>query len=85
MDKTFQQLKTQVIDLYYGPSTSNCENVFIEFEVKYTTLKRVFLASREKLLRDNKKGIKSDILSCERSLKKEMNFMLILCQLTSYA
>ena len=85
MDKTFQLLKTQVIDLHYGLSTSNCENIFIEFEVKYTTLKRLFLASREKLLRDNKKGIKRDILSCERSLKKEMNFMLILCQLTSYA
>ena len=55
MDKAFQQLKTQVIDLCHGASSSSCENVFIEFEVKYRTLKGLFLASREKPLRDNEK------------------------------
>ena len=63
MDKTFQQLKTQVIDLCHVASSSSCEKVFTEFEEKYRTLKVLFLASREKPLRKNKKGMVSDILS----------------------
>ena len=62
MDKTFQQLKTQVIYLCHVASSS-CEKVFTEFEEKYRTLKVLFLASREKPLRKNKKGMVSDILS----------------------
>ena len=63
MDKTFQQLKTQVIGLCHVASSSSCEKVFTEFEEKYRTLKVLFLASREKPLRKNKKGMESDILS----------------------
>ena len=73
MDKAFQQLKTQVIDMCHGASSSSCENVFIEFEVKYGTLKGLFLAWREKPLRDNEKRAKSDILSCKISLEEKEN------------
>ena len=41
MDKTFQQLKTQVIGLCHVASSISCEKVFIEFED--TTLKGLFL------------------------------------------
>ena len=47
MDKTFEQLKTQVIDLCDVANNSSCQNVFNEFKVKYRTLKGLFLASRE--------------------------------------
>ena len=47
MDKTFEQLKTQVIDLCDVANNSSCQNVFNEFEAKYRTLKGFFLASRE--------------------------------------
>ena len=73
MDKTFQQLMTHVIDLCHVASNSSCEKVFTEFEKKYTTLKGLFFGSREKPLREHEKGMKSDILSCERSLKKKNN------------
>ena len=71
-------------------SSSSCEKVFTKFEEKYTTLKELFLGSREKPLREHEEGTKSDILSCEKSLekkdnKKKMNIMLTLCQSTSYA
>ena len=62
INKAFQQLKIQIIDLCDGASSSSYENVFIEFEAKYITLKGHFFASREKPLRDNKNGMKSDIL-----------------------
>ena len=39
MDKTFQQLKTHVIDLCHVASSGSCEKVFTEFDEKYTTLK----------------------------------------------
>ena len=90
MDKTFQQLKTRLIDLCHGASSSSCEIFFTEFEEKYTTLKGFFLGSSGKPLRMHEEGTKNDILSCERSLEdkdnnKEMNIMFTLCQLTSYA
>ena len=46
---------------------------FIEFEEKYTTLKRLFLRLKEKPLREHKEGMKSDILLCERSLEENDN------------
>ena len=73
MDKTFQQLKTHVIDLCHVASSSSCEKVFTKFEEKYTTLKELFLGSREKPLREHEEGTKSDILSCERSLEEKDN------------
>ena len=73
MDKTFQQLKTHVIDLCHVASSSSCEKVFTKFEEKYTTLKGLFLGSREKPLRELEERTKSDILSCERSLEEKDN------------
>ena len=73
MDKTFQQLKTQVIGLCHVASSISCEKVFSEFEEKYTTLKGLFLRSREKPLREHEKEMESDILSCERSLEEKDN------------
>ena len=73
MDKTFQQLKTHLIDLCHGASSSSCEKVLTEFEEKYTTLKRLFLRLKEKPLREHKEGMKSDILLCERSLEENDN------------
>ena len=73
IDKTFQQLKTHLIDLSHGASSSCCEKVFIEFEEKYTTLKGLFLGSSEKPLRMHEEGTKNDILSCERSLEDKDN------------
>ena len=49
------------------------KNVFTEFEEKYTTLKGLFLGSREKPQRKHEEGTKSDILSCERSLDQKNN------------
>ena len=73
MDKTFQQLKTQVIDLCHVASCSSREKVFTEFEEKYRTLKGLFLGSREKPLREHENETESDILSCERSLEENDN------------
>ncbi|XP_034688178.1 uncharacterized protein LOC117916331 [Vitis riparia] len=73
INKTFQQLKTHLIDLSHGASSSSCEKVFTEFEEKYTTLKDLFLGSSEKSLRMHEEGMKNHILSCERSLKDEDN------------
>ena len=73
MDKTFQQLKTYLIDLSHGASSSSCEKVFIEFEEKYTTFKGLFLGSSEKPLREHEEGTKNDILSYERSLEDKDN------------
>ena len=71
MDKTFQQLKTHVIDQCHVTSSSSCEFFFIEFEEKYTTLKGLFLGSREKPLRELEERTKSDIRSSERSLEEK--------------
>ena len=71
MDKIFQQLKTHVIDLCHVASSSSCEILFTEFEEKYTTLKGLFLGSREKPLRELEERTKSDILSSERSLEEK--------------
>ncbi|KAL6322350.1 hypothetical protein AAG906_007903 [Vitis piasezkii] len=73
MDKTFQQLKTHLIDLCDGASSSSCEIFLTKFEEKYTTLKGLFLGSSEKPLRMHEKGTKNDILSCERSLEDKDN------------
>ena len=72
MDKTFEQLKTHLIDLCHGAS-SRCEKVLTEFEEKYTTLKGLFVGSSGKPLRMHDKGTKNDILSCERSLEDKDN------------
>ena len=72
MDKTFQQLKTHIIDLCHGAS-SRYDKVLTEFEEKYTTLKGLFLRSSEKPLRMHEEGTKNHILSCERSLEDEDN------------
>ena len=58
MDKTFEQLKTQVIDLCDVANNSSCQNVFNEFEAKYKTLKGLFLASREKFWERTTREIK---------------------------
>ena len=73
MDKTFQQLKTHLIDLCHDASSSSCEKVLIEFEEKYTTLKGLFIGSSEKSLRMHKEETKNDILSWERSLEDKNN------------
>ena len=73
MDKTFQQLKTHLIDFSHGASSSSCEKVFTEFEEKYITLKGLFLRSSEKPLRMHEEGTKNNILSCEKSLEDEDN------------
>ena len=73
MDKTFQQLKTRLIDLCHGASSSSCEKVLTEFEEKYTTLKGLFIGSSGKPLRMHEKGTKNDIFSCERSLEDKDN------------
>ena len=72
MDKTFEQLKTHLIDLCHGAS-SRCEKVLTEFEEKYTTLKGLFVGSSGKPLRIHEEGTKNDILSCERSLEGNDN------------
>ena len=54
-------------------SSSTCEKVFTKFKEKYTTLKGLFLGSREKPLREHEEGMKSDILSYKRSLKEKDN------------
>eukprot|EP00261_Vitis_vinifera_P038366 XP_019079609.1 PREDICTED: uncharacterized protein LOC109123665 [Vitis vinifera] len=72
MDKTFEQLKTHLIDLCHGAS-SRCEKVLTEFEEKYTTLKGLFVGSSGKPLRMHEEGTKNDILSCERSLEDKDN------------
>ena len=72
MDKTFEQLKTHLIDLCHGAS-SRCENFLTEFEEKYTTLKGLFVGSSGKPLRMHDEGTKNDILSCERSLEDKDN------------
>ena len=73
MDKTFQQLKTHVIDQCHVASSSSCEFFFTEFEEKYTTLKGLFLKLREKPLREHDEGTKSEILSCEKSVEEKDN------------
>ena len=70
MDKAFEQLRIQVFDFCHGWGSTSCESGFTEFEAKYTTFKELFLASREKPLRDNEKGNESNILSCERCLEE---------------
>ncbi|RVW90231.1 hypothetical protein CK203_036780 [Vitis vinifera] len=55
MDKTFEQLKTHLIDLCHGAS-SRCEKVLTEFEDKYTTLKGLFVGSSGKPLRMHEEG-----------------------------
>ena len=73
MDKTFQQLKTHLIDLCHGASSGSYEKVLTEFEEKYTTLKGLFLRLSEKPLRMHEEGTENDILSCERSLEDKDN------------
>ena len=70
MDKTFEQLKTQVFDLCSGGSSNNCQIAFCEFRLKYTIFKQPFFASREQCLRDKGKEKTSNITSCERSLEE---------------
>ena len=89
MDKTFQQLKTHLIDLSHGPS-SRCEKVLTEFEEKYTTLKGLFLGSSEKPLRMHEEEQRMIFFHARevwkiRTIRKEMNIMFTLCQLRSYA
>ena len=65
MDKTFQQLKTQVIGLCHVASSISCEKVFIEFED--TTLKGLFLGSRAW------EGNGEWHFSCKRSFEEKDN------------
>ncbi|KAL6339298.1 hypothetical protein AAG906_028016 [Vitis piasezkii] len=73
MDKTFQQLKTHLIDMAYGASSSSCDQILAKFEENYTTVKGLFLRSSGKPLRMHEEGTKNDILSCERSLEDTNN------------
>ncbi|RVW62432.1 hypothetical protein CK203_064194 [Vitis vinifera] len=73
MDKTFQQLKTHLINMAYGASSSSCDQILAKFEENYTTVKGLFLRSSEKPLRMHEEGTKNDILSCERSLEDTNN------------
>ncbi|XP_034695782.1 uncharacterized protein LOC117921949 [Vitis riparia] len=56
MDKTFQQLKTQLIDMAYGASSSSCDQILAKFEENYTTVKGLFLRSSGKPLRMHEEG-----------------------------
>ncbi|XP_034680808.1 uncharacterized protein LOC117910765 [Vitis riparia] len=49
MDKTFQQLKTHLIDMAYGASSSSCDQILAKFEENYTTVKGLFLSQAENL------------------------------------
>ncbi|RVW91074.1 hypothetical protein CK203_039994 [Vitis vinifera] len=73
MDKTFQQLKTHLIDMAYGASSSSCDQILAKFEENYTTVKGLFLRSSGKPLRMHEEGTKNDMLSCERSLEDRNN------------
>ncbi|RVW67450.1 hypothetical protein CK203_064177 [Vitis vinifera] len=73
MDKTFQQLKTHLIDMAYGASSSRCDQILAKFEENYTTVKGLFLRSSGKPLRMHEEGTKNDMLSCERSLEDTNN------------
>ncbi|RVX06580.1 hypothetical protein CK203_029556 [Vitis vinifera] len=73
MDKTFQQLKTHLIDMAYGASSSSCDQILAKFEENYTTVKGLFLRSSGKPLRMHEEGTKNDMLSCERSLEDTNN------------
>ena len=89
MDKTFQQLKTHLIDMCHGASSSSCEKVLTEFEEKYTTLKGLFLGSSEKPLRMHEEEQRMIFFHARevwkiRTIRKEMNIMFTLCQLRSY-
>ncbi|RVW18028.1 hypothetical protein CK203_115093 [Vitis vinifera] len=73
MDKTFQQLKTHILDMAYGASSSSCDKILAKFEENYTQVKGLFLRSSGKPLRMHEEGTKNDILSCERSLEDTNN------------
>ncbi|RVW47080.1 hypothetical protein CK203_107451 [Vitis vinifera] len=73
MDKTFQQLKTHLIDMAYGASSRSCDQILAKFEENYTTVKGLFLRSSGKPLRMHEEGTKNDMLSCERSLEDTNN------------
>ncbi|RVW21390.1 hypothetical protein CK203_106921 [Vitis vinifera] len=73
MDKTFQQLKTHLLDMAYGASSSSCDQILAKFEENYTTVKGLFLRSSGKPLRMHEEGTKNDMLSCERSLEDTNN------------
>ncbi|RVX02074.1 hypothetical protein CK203_025485 [Vitis vinifera] len=73
MDKTFQQLKTHLIDMAYGASSSSCDQILAKFKENYTTVKGLFLRSSGKPLRMHEEGTKNDMLSCERSLEDTNN------------
>ncbi|RVW77151.1 hypothetical protein CK203_054254 [Vitis vinifera] len=73
MDKTFQQLKTHLLDMAYGASSSSCDQILAKFEENYTTVKGLFLRSSGKPLRMHEEGMKNDMLSCERSLEDTNN------------
>ncbi|RVW89126.1 hypothetical protein CK203_040207 [Vitis vinifera] len=73
MDKTFQQLKTHLIDLCHGEISSSCEQILTEFEENYTTMKGPFLRSSGKPFRMHEERTNNDILSCERSLEDKNN------------
>ncbi|RVW66719.1 hypothetical protein CK203_065464 [Vitis vinifera] len=73
MDKTFQQLKTHLLDMAYGASSSSCDKILAKFEENYTQVKGLFLRSSGKPLRMHEEGTKNDMLSCERSLEDTNN------------
>ncbi|KAL6320754.1 hypothetical protein AAG906_008754 [Vitis piasezkii] len=73
MDKTFQQLKTHLINMAYGASSSSCDQILAKFEENYTIVKGLFLRSSGKPLRMHEEGTKNDMLSCERSLEYTNN------------
>ncbi|KAL6328633.1 hypothetical protein AAG906_003318 [Vitis piasezkii] len=84
MDKTFQQLKTHLIDLCHGASSSSYEKVLTEFEEKYTTLKGLFLGREQRMIfshersledKNNKKGNEHYVhtLSIEKLCTKDLN------------
>ena len=73
MDKTFQQLKTHLIDMAYGASSSSCDQILAKFEENYTTMKGLFLRWSGKPFRMHEEGTNNDILSCKRSLEDKNN------------
>ena len=90
MDKTFQQLKTHVIDLCHVASSSSCEKVLTEFKEKYTTLKGLFLGQAEDLWECTRRERRMTFSHARevwkrRTIRKEMKIMFTLCQLTSNA
>ena len=72
MDKAFEQLRTQIFNLYNcGSSSNSCQSAFKEFEAKYVSFKQLFLALRDKSLKDIKKEKRTNINSFEISLKEK--------------